>query len=72
LGADPAAIPLLTGLGVRELSVAAPSIPAVKAAVRALDTTAAGELAERALAADSAAAVRALVVESAGADPAAD
>ncbi|MCW2951580.1 MAG: ptsP [Conexibacter sp.] len=72
LGADPAAIPLLTGLGVRELSVAAPSIPAVKAAVRALDTTAAGELAERALAAESAAAVRALVVESAGADPAAD
>jgi phosphoenolpyruvate-protein phosphotransferase/dihydroxyacetone kinase phosphotransfer subunit len=68
LGADPAAIPLLTGLGVRELSVAAPSIPAVKAAVRALDTTAAGELAERALAAESAAAVRALVVESAGAD----
>lgn len=66
LGADPAAIPLLVGLGVRELSVAAPSVPAVKAAVRALDADEAETLAHAALAAESADAVRALVVSDEG------
>jgi phosphoenolpyruvate-protein phosphotransferase/dihydroxyacetone kinase phosphotransfer subunit len=61
LGADPAAVPLLVGLGVRELSVAAPSVPAVKAAVRALDADDAEALAHAALAAESADAVRTLV-----------
>jgi multiphosphoryl transfer protein len=66
LGADPAAVPLLVGLGVRELSVAAPSVAAVKAAVRALDAGDASALARAALAADSAEAVRALVVSDPG------
>ena len=61
LGADPAAAPLLVGLGVSELSVAAPSVPAVKAAIRALDVGDAEALAHAALAAESAEAVRALV-----------
>lgn len=65
LAADPVAVPLLIGLGVRELSVAAPSVGAVKAAVRALDTGAAAELARAARAAASAAEVRALVVSEA-------
>ncbi|MDO8213507.1 phosphoenolpyruvate--protein phosphotransferase [Conexibacter sp. CPCC 206217] len=61
LGADPAAAPLLVGLGVRELSVAAPSVPAVKAAIRTLDVGDAEALAHAALAAESADAVRVLV-----------
>lgn len=67
LAADPLAVPLLAGLGVRELSVAAPAVPAVKAAVRALDRDDAAALAHAALAADSAAAVRDLVVSDRGA-----
>lgn len=63
LGADLAAVPLLVGLGVRELSVAPPSVAAVKARVRELDTDAAAALARRALAAPTAAAVRSLVSE---------
>ncbi len=35
LGGDPLAAPVLVGLGVDELSMAAPSIPSVKAAIRA-------------------------------------
>jgi multiphosphoryl transfer protein len=37
LAADPRAVPTLLRLGVRELSVAAPAVPLVKAAVRAAD-----------------------------------
>jgi phosphocarrier protein FPr len=62
LAADPLAVPLLVGLGVRELSVAAPSVAAVKAAVRTLERDDVEALAHAALAADSAEAVRALVV----------
>lgn len=64
VAADPAAIPLLVGLGVDELSVPVPAIPAVKECVRALDTGACRRLAARALAAESAAAVRALTAET--------
>jgi multiphosphoryl transfer protein len=60
LAADPAAVPLLTGLGVRELSMAPPMIPAVKEAVRGLDVKEAARLAAAALTQPSAEAVRAL------------
>jgi phosphocarrier protein FPr len=61
IGADPQAIPLLLGLGVNELSVSVPAIPAVKALVRTLDLPACRALARRALDAGTAAEVRALV-----------
>jgi len=58
---DPLAAPLLVGLGVTELSLSAPAIPDVKAAIRSFDTPAARSLAEAALKLDSAAAVRELL-----------
>jgi phosphocarrier protein FPr len=58
---DPQAVPVLVGLGVKELSVSVPVIPAVKAQVRALSMAQCQELAQRALNADSAAQVRDLV-----------
>src|SRR5919204_4762123 len=61
LAADPVAVPVLIGLGVTELSVNPPSIPAVKQAVRDLDTEAARALADDALGLASATEVRALV-----------
>ncbi|WP_295437538.1 phosphoenolpyruvate--protein phosphotransferase [uncultured Thiodictyon sp.] len=61
LASDPQAVPILVGLGVAELSVSVPSIPAVKAQVRARSLPQCQDLAEQALAQDSAAAVRALV-----------
>lgn len=60
VAADPQAVPLLLGLGVDELSVAVPAVPAVKAQIRTLDLAECRELARQALTADSAAAVRAL------------
>ena len=45
---DPAAIPLLVGLGVDELSVAPGRVPLVKEAVRALDLETARALAAEA------------------------
>ena len=64
LGSEPAAVPLLIGLGVSELSVSIPMVPEIKAQVRALDFTACRKLAERALELDTAADVRALVKEA--------
>lgn len=61
LAADPLAVPVLVGLGVDELSVAARSVGEVKACVRELNVTGARLLAQRALAVGSAAEVRALV-----------
>jgi phosphoenolpyruvate-protein phosphotransferase len=61
IASDPHAVPILVGLGVTELSVSLPAIPAVKAQIRRLRLDACRELAARALAAESAAAVRALV-----------
>ncbi|MEV8504837.1 phosphoenolpyruvate--protein phosphotransferase [Actinoplanes sp. NPDC051475] len=58
LAADEAAVPLLLGLGVRELSVAPPLIPAVKEAVRATDRARAAVVAARALDLPGPAAVR--------------
>jgi phosphoenolpyruvate-protein phosphotransferase len=65
LASDPVAVPVLVGLGIAELSANAPAIPAVKQAVRSVDTQAARELAERALEVSSAAEVRALVAHEA-------
>ena len=68
LAGDPLAVPVLVGLGVRELSASAPTLPLVKRAVRSLSFPEARALAVSALGLDSAAAVRELV--SAGARPA--
>ncbi|MFJ3484797.1 phosphoenolpyruvate--protein phosphotransferase [Pseudomonas sp. NPDC090202] len=61
LAADPLAVPVLVGLGVDELSVAARSVGEVKACVRELNVSEARQLAQTALAVGSAADVRALV-----------
>jgi len=61
---DPTATPLLLGLGLDELSMSAPSIPAVKEAVRGLTMDEARHLAARALAADSVDSVLALLKKS--------
>ena len=67
LGADPLAVPVLLGLGVRELSVSPAAVATVKETVRATDLTAAAELARQALDLASADAVRDLVRSRAGA-----
>jgi multiphosphoryl transfer protein len=61
LASDPAAVPVLVGLGITELSANAPAIPAVKQAVREADSESARKLAEQALELSSAAEVRRLV-----------
>jgi phosphocarrier protein FPr len=61
LASDPAAVPVLIGLGVTELSANAPAIPAVKEAVRSVHAGTARGLAGEALSRSSAAEVRALV-----------
>jgi len=61
LAADDRATPLLVGLGVRELSVTPPAVPAVKQRVRGLDSGSAASLAAAAVAAEGANAVRALL-----------
>jgi phosphocarrier protein FPr len=61
IASDPAAVPILIGIGVNELSVSLPAIPTVKAQIRTLRLDACRELAERAYAAESAEEVRALV-----------
>ena len=66
LAGDVAAVPVLLGLGVDELSVDVPLVPAVKARVRGLQLDACRETAQRALAAEDGAAVRALVAERHG------
>ena len=61
LAADALAAPVLIGLGVRELSMSAPAIPAVKRTIRELRTDTAAELAARALEMPTAEAVRDLL-----------
>ena len=65
LASDPAAVPVLVGLGIAELSANAPAIPAVKQAVRGVDADAARDLAEHALELSSAAEVRELFADEA-------
>jgi phosphoenolpyruvate-protein phosphotransferase len=60
LASYPEAVPILVGLGIAELSANAPAIPAVKQAVRDVDSENARNLTERALELSSAAEVRAL------------
>ena len=67
LAGDALATPVLLGLGVRELSMSAPAIPAVKRAVRAVDLGRAREHAARALGLPSAEAVREMLRTEAGA-----
>ena len=59
--ADPVAVPLLLGLGVRSLSVSPRAVPAVKAVVRGLDLAACRDLAQLALTLTDAGQVRDLV-----------
>jgi phosphocarrier protein FPr len=62
LASDLQAVPVLVGLGVTELSVSVPQIPAVKARIRELSFAECRALAEKALDAATAAEVRALLV----------
>ena len=61
LAGEPLAIPVLLGLGVDELSMSAPAIPAAKEIVRSLDLRETRALAEKVLELDDAAEVEALV-----------
>ena len=61
LASDSQAVPILIGLGVDELSVSVPAIPAIKAQVRRLRLAECREIATRALASAEAREVRALV-----------
>jgi phosphocarrier protein FPr len=65
LAGDPSATALLLGLGVRELSMSAPAVPLVKAAVRGVDLPAARVLADEARACATGAEVRAMLRERA-------
>ena len=67
-GGDPAAVPLLVGLGVRRLDVAPEDVARVKESIRGLDATEARTLAATALSLDAAEAVRRLVAGFLGAD----
>jgi phosphocarrier protein FPr len=60
IASDPQAVPILIGLGVKELSVSVSVIPSIKAQVRALSLTECQKVAGRALALETAAEVRAL------------
>lgn len=60
LASEPAAVPILIGLGVRELSVVPTLVPQLKSVIRTLTLDACRSLAQRALAMDTAEAVRAL------------
>lgn len=61
LAGNSAATPLLLGLGLNELSMSGPAIPAVKEAVRAVNMSACQELAEKVLQAASGTEVRKLL-----------
>ena len=63
LASDPAAIPILLGLGVDELSMSAAAIPQAKAVIRQVQQAVAAKLAQQALAQPNAEEVRRLVME---------
>jgi phosphoenolpyruvate-protein kinase (PTS system EI component) len=63
LASEPTAVPILVGLGVRELSVVPTLVPQVKSIVRALQLDACWRLAQRALEQQTAEEVRAIVNE---------
>ena len=62
LSGDPHTVPLLLGLGLRELSAPLPAVPEVKEAVRTSDLTIGRDLAVQALACAEAADVRQLLI----------
>jgi len=66
LGSDAAAVPILLGLGMDELSVSIPSVPTVKAQVRSLKISDLQGLARDALACSTASEVRELVKKQLG------
>ncbi|HEX9387729.1 MAG TPA: phosphoenolpyruvate--protein phosphotransferase [Anaerolineales bacterium] len=66
LGSDAAAIPILLGLGMDELSVSIPSVPTVKAQVRSLKISELQSLAREALNCSTAQEVRELVKKQLG------
>jgi phosphotransferase system enzyme I (PtsI) len=61
MASDPAVTALLIGLGVTELSCSPPALPRIRAAIRATDSAAAKELAQQALQAENAQAVKMLL-----------
>lgn len=61
LASDAAALPILVGLGVREISAVPAAIPRLKSAVRSLDAAICEKLAHRALGLGTAQAVRAML-----------
>jgi phosphocarrier protein FPr/phosphocarrier protein len=63
VASDPVAVPLLLGLGVRELSVVPGLVPQHKALLRTLSLNSCNSLARQALQLESSAAVRALLLE---------
>ena len=66
MASDRAAVPILLGLGVRELSVVPAAVPAIKRQIRALGIDDCRELAARCLELGSPAEVRARVAQSMG------
>jgi phosphocarrier protein FPr len=64
LAGEPDAAPLLIGLGIDELSMNAPCIPEVKAAIRTLSAETCRNLAERALELDDGGKVRQLLAQA--------
>lgn len=66
LAGDPVAIPILLGLGVKELSMAPGSIPTAKSLARTLDIAGLRDFARESLELESAAAVRVLAKERFG------
>ena len=61
IGSDPQAVPILIGLGVKELSVSVSMLPTIKAQVRSLDLNRCQKLAIQALGMETASEVRDLV-----------
>jgi phosphoenolpyruvate-protein kinase (PTS system EI component) len=64
VAADRCAVPILLGLGVRELSVVPAAVPAIKQQIRTLEMSVCRELAARCLDLRSPAAVRSLVSQT--------
>lgn len=64
IAGDEAAVPILVGLGVDELSVSIPVIPAVKARIREMTMAGCRKLAQEALKQETAAQVRALSAQA--------
>ena len=69
LASEPAAVPVLFGLGVQELSVVPTLVPQLKSLIRTLTLDACRSLAQRALTLDTAEAVRALVNDFSASEP---